>query len=144
MSKFVIIFSIFTCFYGVIRGQETPATPTHYELFLNLAESRRTSEFTGYVKIDFDNLVQSSKLVVDCENLTVLTETANVTEITGVGGGLLVQDILVQNGVCEITLNGNLEVNKKYTLELDFVGKVNSEPIGVFEEYYTEDFESVT
>uniref|UniRef100_A0A336M823 CSON013169 protein n=1 Tax=Culicoides sonorensis TaxID=179676 RepID=A0A336M823_CULSO len=56
----------------------------------------------------------------------VSKETANIT------GNLKIENITVNNEteICELELNGDLEIGEKYVLELDFSGTVNSDALG--------------
>lgn len=142
MFKLIVITIISLNIFDPSIGQEASlnvAAPVSYDIYFNFADSRYAREFTGVAQIEFECLVQSSKLYLNCKNLEIDSRTANITE------DLVVEGIIEQNGteVCEIQLSGELEPAKRYTIELDFTGKVNSDASGIFDEYYTEDYQQV-
>ncbi|XP_063706145.1 aminopeptidase N-like [Culicoides brevitarsis] len=103
--------------------------PKNYEISFDLTEAAETRQFSGVVKIDFECLEQSSKFLLDCKELEI-----NSYEISG---GLKVANVTIgDDDKCEILLEEDLVKGDSYLLTLAFTGRINSEPIGIFEDYY--------
>lgn len=132
---FAVTFISILC--GPIAGQESSldvAKPKSYDLYFNLANSHVTRTFLGVLRLEIECMEQSSSLYLNCKDLEIELSTANITE------GLDVEEVLVKDEVCELQLSGEMQVGKSYLVELDFKGKLNDDPTGIFDQSYTQDY----
>jgi hypothetical protein len=113
-------------------------SPYYYDLYVstNLNDEIKMNNYNGTVKIYFECINLTNKIIFHARSLKILNETIEVLELNGKKLEISKVAYEINTEFFIIELNNSLQINKNYSVFLNYYGNLKQDMAGFFRSSY--------